>query len=349
MYNTEPYIRRCLRSLQDQTYRNWEAIVVNDGSTDRSLDICREIAAADPRVRVISQDNGGVSSARNRGLDAAQGAFLFFLDSDDAIHPLLLEEMILQAHRTNADFLACGLMYLEPDQVEPVLRTASVHEQRPVWETPSADEVGSLMFDYPKFMSGIGGKMIRRSAVRGEEPLHFREDLFLGEDTYFLNQLFHRPIRVAFTSQEWYYYIQNPVSLSHTLALTEDPRYYVLYYLLQEHDLKAGDEDGARRWEREMCRRFIKNFLLQREAKNTKGKAAVRALAAAECQRPFFRGQPRRERWHFQLFCFHYPLYKIYRFLSICWFWVRKGFWRLWGGFWRRWDALRERMRGNDT
>ena len=77
MYNAEPYIRRCLQSLLDQTYRNWEAIVIDDGSTDRGADICREFAAADSRIRVFSQENGGVSAARNRGLDIAQGEYLF--------------------------------------------------------------------------------------------------------------------------------------------------------------------------------------------------------------------------------------------------------------------------------
>lgn len=312
MYNTEPYIRRCLRSLQDQTYRNWEAIVVNDGSTDRSPDICREIAAADPRVRVISQDNGGVSSARNRGLDAAQGAFLFFLDSDDAIHPLLLEEMILQAHRTNADFLACGLTYLEPDQVESVLRVASTYEQRPVWETPSPNEKAYLLFDRWLFMSGIGGKMIRHSIVRDGKPLRFREDLFLGEDTYFLYQLFHRPIQVSCTDQKWYYYIQNPMSLSHSLDLTADPHYYDLYYLLQEYDLGAGDGQGVKRWEEGLCNRLQKNFLLQRKEKNAKGMATIWKIAAAEWQRPLFRQMPCGFRWPFQWCFLCYPCYQIY-------------------------------------
>lgn len=330
MYNTEPYIRRCLQSLQDQTYRNWEAIVVNDGSTDRSPDICREIAAADPRVRVISQDNGGVSSARNRGLDAAQGAFLFFLDSDDAIHPLLLEEMILQAHRTGADFLACGQAKLRPEQVDPALSTASIHDERPVWKVPPRKESPSLIQTQARFISGAGGKMIRRTTIGN---LRFREDLSLGEDTYFVNHLFYQFVQVAYTGQNWYYYTRRPEGLNSSRILCTHPSYYTVYYLLQEYDLAAGDEHAAKTWELVLFKRLRDSYLLQRRAKDAAGMAAIREIAAAEYQRPFFLRLPCRERWLFQLVYFHYPFYKIYHCISICWFGLKKGFWMLWDSF----------------
>lgn len=314
MYNAEPYIRRCLQSVRDQTYQNWEAIVIDDGSTDGGADICRELAAADRRIHLVTQENGGVSAARNRGLDIAMGAFLFFLDADDAVHPLLLEEMIAQAHRTGADLLACDHSYVEPGRMESVLSTASVHDKRPIWEVPHQNEVINLVFGrFARFMSGTGGKMIRHSAIQEEEPLRFREDLFMGEDTYFLYQLYHRPIRVACTNQRWYYYVQNPASLSHSLASTADPRYYGLYYLLQEYDLGVGEADGGLKWEMSLCERLKKNFLLQRKGKNAAGMAAIRKIAAAECKRPLFRGMPKHVQRPFRWLFFNYPFYKIHR------------------------------------
>ena len=83
VYNAEKTLRRCVRSLMGQTYRNLEIILVNDGSKDGSLGLCREFAGEDARIRVIDQPNGGVSSARNAGLDAATGKFVMFCDSDD--------------------------------------------------------------------------------------------------------------------------------------------------------------------------------------------------------------------------------------------------------------------------
>ena len=87
VYNAEKALRRCVRSLVGQTYRNLEIILVNDGSKDGSLGLCRKFAGEDARIRVIDQPNGGVSSARNAGLDAATGKFVMFCDSDDWTEP----------------------------------------------------------------------------------------------------------------------------------------------------------------------------------------------------------------------------------------------------------------------
>ncbi|WP_143461883.1 glycosyltransferase family 2 protein [Levilactobacillus enshiensis] len=85
VYNVQDYLDRCLNSMLSQSYRNLEIILVDDGSTDRSLDICRRFEAKDPRIRLIVQKNSGVSSARNAGLKAVTGDYIFFLDADDWI------------------------------------------------------------------------------------------------------------------------------------------------------------------------------------------------------------------------------------------------------------------------
>ena len=93
MYNAESYIRQCIHSVISQTWDNLEILVIDDGSTDRSLEICEELGRIDGRIRILTQKNRGVSAARNRGMEAAVGEYVFFLDSDDAIHPLLIEAM----------------------------------------------------------------------------------------------------------------------------------------------------------------------------------------------------------------------------------------------------------------
>ena len=92
MYNAEPFIRQCIRSVTDQTYRNLEILVIDDGSVDKGPAICRELAEADGRIMLLRQENQGVSAARNTGIDRACGEYVFFLDSDDAIHPRLRKE-----------------------------------------------------------------------------------------------------------------------------------------------------------------------------------------------------------------------------------------------------------------
>ena len=104
VYNAEPYIRQCLQSVIRQTCRNLEILVIDDGSTDRSAKICRELSLTDNRIQVYGQKNGGISRARNHGLEIAAGEYIFFLDSDDAIHPLLLEEMMEQVSREHNNF-----------------------------------------------------------------------------------------------------------------------------------------------------------------------------------------------------------------------------------------------------
>ncbi len=111
VYNTERYLRRCLDSVMAQTYRNWECLCVNDGSPDRSSDILREYASKDSRIRVFTRENQGISCTRNFALQHAEGEYLIFLDSDDSIHPQLLEICIYQALRDGSDLVVYGLSH----------------------------------------------------------------------------------------------------------------------------------------------------------------------------------------------------------------------------------------------
>ncbi|MBR0507208.1 MAG: glycosyltransferase [Clostridia bacterium] len=108
VYNVEKYLRECLESISGQTYDNWEAILVDDGSKDGSGRICDEAAAKDARFRVIHKENGGVSIARNTGIEAAQGKYVLFIDSDDVVCPNYFEEMVRTAETYGSDLVLCG-------------------------------------------------------------------------------------------------------------------------------------------------------------------------------------------------------------------------------------------------
>lgn len=108
VYNVEKYLRGCLESLLAQTFRDYEAICVNDGSNDNSLSILEEYVELDKRVKTINQSNKGLSDARNTGMDAARGAYIFFLDSDDYIHPQALEFLHSCAVENNVDLVCAG-------------------------------------------------------------------------------------------------------------------------------------------------------------------------------------------------------------------------------------------------
>ena len=103
IYNVENYLRMCLDSIQNQTYKNFECLLINDGSPDNSAEICREYVAKDSRFRYFEKENGGLSSARNYGIDRAEGSFITFVDSDDWLEHDALDRLYDALKKENAD------------------------------------------------------------------------------------------------------------------------------------------------------------------------------------------------------------------------------------------------------
>lgn len=115
VYKVEKYLPKCIDSILAQTFRDFELILIDDGSPDRCGAICDEYAAKDSRIKVIHQQNAGVSAARNAGLDIATGTYLGFVDSDDWIEPEMYETMITTAKEKQVDVVVCGLEYIGPN------------------------------------------------------------------------------------------------------------------------------------------------------------------------------------------------------------------------------------------
>ena len=109
VYNLENYLCKCIDSILGQTYRDFEVLLVDDGSTDSSLSICLQYAETDSRICVFHKDNGGASSARNLGLEKARGQYISFIDGDDFIEPDLYERLLEDLLKTNADISCCQL------------------------------------------------------------------------------------------------------------------------------------------------------------------------------------------------------------------------------------------------
>ena len=120
VYKVEPWLGECVDSILGQTFRDFELILVDDGSPDNCPAICDEYARADSRVRVIHKENGGLSSARNAGLDMARGEYISFVDSDDWIHPEMLETMVSKLRQTDSDMAICGVESVYTDGASPV-------------------------------------------------------------------------------------------------------------------------------------------------------------------------------------------------------------------------------------
>ena len=174
VYKVEKYLDRCICSILNQTFSDFELILIDDGSPDNSGAICDQYAAKDNRVRVIHKENGGVSSARNAGLNAAQGTYIAFVDSDDEVAPNYIE--LLNSKR--ADAVVCGVTNIDPDN--------QVHHQLKFIEQDinviNSDCVRKLYEDAGILY--VYSKAYRRSIIE-EAGLRFNDSLSLGEDTLF--------------------------------------------------------------------------------------------------------------------------------------------------------------------
>ena len=126
VYNVEPYLRQCLDSVVNQTFGDLQIICVNDGSTDGSLAILEQYAAADNRVEIVNKENGGLNSARNAGLDRVTGEYFAIVDSDDWIDLTAYEKLYARAKESDADMTLCGFNLIDfPVQKEIPLPNAS--------------------------------------------------------------------------------------------------------------------------------------------------------------------------------------------------------------------------------
>lgn len=120
VYNVEQYLQQCVESVLRQTYRHLEIILVDDGSTDSSGEMCDRLAGRDDRIRVVHKRNAGLGMARNSGLDVAKGEFVMFLDSDDFMDARMVEELYAQLEKTGADTSYCGYSeYYGENNVKP--------------------------------------------------------------------------------------------------------------------------------------------------------------------------------------------------------------------------------------
>lgn len=204
VYNTAKYLEQCIDSIVAQTYTDWELLLIDDGSTDRSGDICETYAAKDTRIRVFHKENGGVSSARNLGLDHAQGEWITFVDSDDYI-----EENFLKSFESNldADLVVGNIQMIRKQEIEDIGSQISPGYYNDI-KSGVANCLTNLCFLAP------WGKMFRRTLVLG---LHFDESMCISEDTKYVFSFISssRSLRVLANSEIencLYVYIAPPQS-----------------------------------------------------------------------------------------------------------------------------------------
>ena len=208
VYNTEATRRRTAESILGQDFCDFEMILVDDGSTDRSGKICDEYAAGDGRIRVIHQKNGGLSAARNTGIAAARGEYLTYIDSDDLIEPGFLEKLYRLTTRYEADMAVCGIAILGEKEAEAPIPQDAVHET-----CMTGREMLEQMLLGKIHGSSACGILLRAEIGRKHPfpPGKYHEDDFTTYKYFLASE------RTAATTEKLYRYIQREGSITHSV------------------------------------------------------------------------------------------------------------------------------------
>lgn len=197
VYKAEKYLRQCVESILAQTFTDWECVLVDDGSPDSSGEICDKYAACDARIRVIHQENGGVSSARNVALERIAGEWLTFVDSDDCLYPNALQRWVEVAEQNNLDLIQCHFnREYKEGQVEG----------------EASDVLSAAQYaDSENYLTCVWGTLFKSFIVK-EHSLRFDEKVRLGEDQIFLLSYMQHCKRIQRIGDVLYFYRDNEQS-----------------------------------------------------------------------------------------------------------------------------------------
>ena len=224
VYKVEKYLDRCITSILNQTFTDFELILVDDGSPDRCGEICEKYAKEDVRIKVIHKSNGGMSDARNRGLDEAKGNFIGFVDSDDYIAPDMYEYLRNIAVKEKADVSMCDLY--------------NCYKGRKIETHPCT---------YYQVMNGTGAiQCVLESKITGIKVMTklYRKELFeylrfkkgiIAEDAEIMIKLLERARRVVITNEQKYYYFYRADSITTKPLNERDYDIVDVYDSIMEH------------------------------------------------------------------------------------------------------------------
>lgn len=214
MYNVEKYIEKCIDSLTNQTYKNIEIIIVNDGTKDNSLTIAEEKAKEDNRIKIISQSNQGLSAARNMGIDNASGDYICFVDSDDFVHPDYIKLLLETILKNNADISVCDFFYID--------------DKGNIWKRKEKE---NKLYNNEEALKDIFSQEQNTEIMTWNKL--YKIQLFRDNKIYFPIGRYHED---NFTTYKLYYYAKKIVMISNEL-----------YYYLQRNNSIMGQKFNKKR------------------------------------------------------------------------------------------------------
>lgn len=215
VYNVEPYLRQCLDSILGQTFTNFEVLLINDGSPDSSGDICREYVAKDSRFHYFEKENGGLSDARNYGIERAQGEYLTFIDSDDFVNEKHLENLFLASRLTNADITIGGFSRFENGTFW-LYQDHFSSDSLVSFTSAQAIQHLDSMFDVPFLnFSIVCGKLFKRDLFK---ELRFQYGKY-AEDQFIIWKLYLKARSIYTFNVDSYVYRINNTGMSSVFSL----------------------------------------------------------------------------------------------------------------------------------
>lgn len=222
IYNMQELMRRCVDSLLAQTFRDFELLLIDDGSTDGSSLICDEYLSIDSRVHVFHKENGGLSDARNYGLKYAKGKYSIFADPDDWVSPDGLDMLYAKAEENNADMVICDY-YSEDDYLRKLVKQQFA-------DCTSSALLVRLFHDFGSFT----WNKLTRTSLYEKFDIDYPKGIYGCEDQYTMARFFLHDIKIEYVPVAFYHYMYNSNSLS---------RYYDEHtYEMDVHILQMFDE-----------------------------------------------------------------------------------------------------------
>ncbi|MBQ7344481.1 MAG: glycosyltransferase family 2 protein [Oscillospiraceae bacterium] len=254
VYNRAHTLPDCISSILAQTHQNFQVILIDDGSADATVQLCQDYARSDPRFHLIQGTHNGVSAARNLGLDAAKGDFLFFLDSDDAIHFQLLQTLVDAMIAQGTQIGATPILRVSQEKWDIAME--KFPRQAACATTKALDEDASIAvaFESGSALRAIGGTMLRRELIG---QTRFRTDLTIGEDFFFLYENLIKGAKTTLLDQRWYYCRLHDTNSSFNYSLISFDSRFIRRKLVWTSEEALGRMDNARQQKQEAFSIFL--------------------------------------------------------------------------------------------
>lgn len=206
VYNSQEYLKNTVQGVINQSYKEWELILVDDGSKDNSKNICIELQKIDNRIRFVNKENTGVSDTRNIALDNAKGKYIAFIDSDDSVHKDYLKILLSSIEKSNGQLAVCGF------KERKISTNGQIEELSRVFypkEVIATEDMKDLIMDFGNsgLLNPLWNKLYSREIIE-KNNIRFKEEVETGEDFIFNLQYFRKINNICFSKGELYYYIR---------------------------------------------------------------------------------------------------------------------------------------------